>query len=639
MIFALIGHRGVGKSTLLARIAGYYRDLGRDVTTFDLDHEIATRGGRSIAQIFAESGEAHFRALEQSTLRELADSLRDAARDIYIAVGAGFSGALPQDVHAVWIRRETDAHGRIFVDRERPRLSTAAPRQEYLDRFAGREASYLARCRDVFCLREGVDGVTAHDEGTPAPAQAVERAFVMSALASDPVPVTFSVGGVISLLPDDLRKRDAASWIARRLSWPDVRFELRDDLLNDDELAQAVALIPVSRRILSFRRARRSIETRVQQAASEALWDFPLELIDEQAPQSPPILSLHERLPDESIEAAAARLEREGTRLSAGVLKFAVEARDFAELRAGFRWAMRASSRRAFLPRSPADRPGRWRWFRLLTGPLSPLSFFREGDGTSLDQPLLAEWWQIMAQGGGSGRFAAVLGDPIAHSRTPVEHAPFFARRALPVFAISMREAELEKGLEVLRELGLRYAAVTAPLKRGVAAILHARGDLSSEFESVNTLYYSETRQRFFAQNTDLAGAAALLGSLGEGQEVAVWGGGGTLAVLRAVLPRARYFSSRTGQDRAAQAGHGFRPQVVVWASGSAAEGGFPDASFAPHTVYDLSYGEDSAGREYALRCGARYVSGLQMFIVQAAAQRAFFTTAEDELEVEEDRS
>lgn len=632
MIFALIGHRGVGKSTLLTRIAGYYRDADRKVTTLDLDHEIATRAQLPVFEIFRDFGEAHFRALEQSTLRELVNSLRETSRqhDIYIAVGAGFSGELPPEVHAVWIRRETDSHGRIFVDRERPRLSNAAPRKEYLERFAAREASYRERCHDIFCLREGVDGTTA------SPAQAVERAFVMSTLAKGPLPVGFSIGGVVSLLPEDLRKRDAADWIARRLAWPDMRFELRDDLFDDDALAQAMALIPVSRRIFSFRRAKQSSETRKQQAAAEALWDFPLELLDEESPHAPPILSLHERLRDESIEAAATRLEREGTRLAAGILKFAVEVHNFAELAAGFRWAGRAPARRAFLPRSPADRPSLWRWFRLLTGPLSPLAFFREGDGTSLDQPLVAEWWQIMALGGGSGRFAAVLGDPIAHSRTPIEHAEFFAHRAMPVFAISLREAELVEGLEVLRELGLRDAAVTAPLKRGVAAILHARGDLSSEIESVNTLYYSESRQRFFAQNTDLEGATALLGTLAESRDVAVWGGGGTLPVLRAVLPHARYFSSRTGQDRDPpkdrDGDDGWQPQVVVWASGSAAEGGFPDVKFRPHTVYDLSYSEDSAGREYALRCAARYVSGLQMFVVQAAAQRAFFSAAEQDL-------
>jgi shikimate 5-dehydrogenase/shikimate kinase len=645
MIFVLIGHRGVGKTSLLARIAGYYRDCALAVTTIDLDREIEARSQRSIAAIFAESGEAHFRALEQTTLHELVAALQTKGRDedIYIALGAGFSGGLPAPVHAVWIRRETDALGRIFVDPERPRLSTASPRQEYLERFSARQKSYAARCDDVFCLREGVEAPPSH--GDHSPAHDVERAFVMSTLASAPRPLEYPVGGVLSLLPEDLQKPRFQRWMQRRRDWPDVRFELRDDLLQDDELSRALAHVPVSRRIFSFRRTQRSAAARALQAEREALWDFPLELLSEQAPPSaPPILSLHERLPNESLQDAAARLVQKGAQLSARILKFAVEVRDFAELLCGYAWAQREPARRAFLPRSPDSQPGRWRWFRLLTGALSPLAFFREGAGTSLDQPLLAEWWQLAALRGGSGRFAAVLGEPVEHSRTPVEHAPFFAQRALPVLAIPMSFAELSSGgLDVLRELGLRYAAVTAPLKRGVASILHTRGELSAEIESVNTLYYSETRQRFFAQNTDQAGAAALLAPLLSEPAVAVWGGGGTLPVLRAVLPHARYFSSRTAQERARRSDKvdknvndvNFHPTALVWASGRA--GGFPDVRFKPRTVYDLSYGEDSAGREYALRIAARYVSGLQMFVVQAAAQREFFAAAEKDFE--EDRS
>ena len=177
--------------------------------------------------------------------------------------------------------------------------------------------------------------------------------------------------------------------------------------------------------------------------------------------------------------------------------------------------------------------------------------------------------------------------------------------------------------LQLLRRL--RPAAVTAPLKRAVAELLHARGDLDATAGAVNTLYYSETTQRFYAANTDLAGAHALLSPLANAAQVAVWGGGGTLDVLREVLPQARYFSSRTGQDRAERTDIAWQPEAVVWASGSAREGSSPPADWTPREIYDLSYGEDSAGREYALCCGARYVSGLAMFFAQAEAQREFF--------------
>ena len=67
MITLLIGHRGVGKSRLLRRIAGFVPN----VPCLDLDEVIAYRQRRSPADIFAQDGEEEFRRLEHETLRDL----------------------------------------------------------------------------------------------------------------------------------------------------------------------------------------------------------------------------------------------------------------------------------------------------------------------------------------------------------------------------------------------------------------------------------------------------------------------------------------------------------------------------------------------------------------------------------------
>jgi len=60
----LIGMPGAGKTTLGRALATFY-----SVPFYDLDEEIVRREGRSIADIFAQEGEAYFREREAATLR------------------------------------------------------------------------------------------------------------------------------------------------------------------------------------------------------------------------------------------------------------------------------------------------------------------------------------------------------------------------------------------------------------------------------------------------------------------------------------------------------------------------------------------------------------------------------------------
>lgn len=75
----LTGFMGAGKSTIGALLAAR---LGWEFV--DLDAVIESRAGKTVAQIFADEGEAAFRALESETIREQAE--RD---DRVIAPGGG----------------------------------------------------------------------------------------------------------------------------------------------------------------------------------------------------------------------------------------------------------------------------------------------------------------------------------------------------------------------------------------------------------------------------------------------------------------------------------------------------------------------------------------------------------------------
>jgi len=85
---------GAGKSTVARRVAAI-----RGVAALDLDQAIEEREGRSVARIFAEDGEAHFRSLEVEVLAPLLGSgsvialgggayMTPAVRDLCAAAGA-----------------------------------------------------------------------------------------------------------------------------------------------------------------------------------------------------------------------------------------------------------------------------------------------------------------------------------------------------------------------------------------------------------------------------------------------------------------------------------------------------------------------------------------------------------------------
>lgn len=279
---------------------------------------------------------------------------------------------------------------------------------------------------------------------------------------------------------------------------------------------------------------------------------------------------------------------------------------------------------RSFLPRTPqvhlasGAALSRWCWYRQWTLPLSPLSFVRDGHGSSLDQPDLAQVLQRTHSSVDAVWFAAVLGNPVIQSRTPAEHYDFFGKRSMPVFSIPVERTEWREAIDILREMGLRAAAITAPLK------LEA-GKTLAEGSAVNTLLWSDLQGSWLTTNTDGMGLNKLLEDVNKNQSVAIWGGGGTLEVIRRQLPRAQLYSARTGEIRdAKQAAPGFAPQTLIWAAGQESLW-LPPEQWRPKAVIDLSYSEASPAREYAMTVGAKYFSGMPMFLEQARGQREFW--------------
>jgi shikimate kinase len=136
---ALVGFMGAGKSTV-GRMVARQLNLG----FVDTDDAIETRAGKTIATLFAESGEAAFRATERSVTEELA-----AGSDRVISTGGGLvcqpgnldllkSSCL---VVCLWASPET-IWSRVRHQTHRPLLQVPDPEAEIRRLLALREPWY-----------------------------------------------------------------------------------------------------------------------------------------------------------------------------------------------------------------------------------------------------------------------------------------------------------------------------------------------------------------------------------------------------------------------------------------------------------------------------------------------------------------
>ena len=239
----------------------------------------------------------------------------------------------------------------------------------------------------------------------------------------------------------------------------------------------------------------------------------------------------------------------------------------------------------------------------------------------------------------------AVIGHPVAHSKSPWIHAEF-ARQTGQDIDYARIEAPLdgfERTVEEFRAAGGRGANVTLPFKE--RAFLHCRGEVTERARVVgvvNTLVFDGAAMH--GDNTDGVGLlrdlTVNLGFAIAGRRVLLMGAGGAaqgvlppllaagplrLAIANRTPDRARALAKRYG----AAAGGGyeqFRGEVfdlLVNATSAGLSGEAPPLSgalFAPGALaYDMVYGRDTPFLALARAAGAAAHDGGGMLVEQAA--------------------
>jgi shikimate dehydrogenase len=236
----------------------------------------------------------------------------------------------------------------------------------------------------------------------------------------------------------------------------------------------------------------------------------------------------------------------------------------------------------------------------------------------------------------------AVIGNPVAHSKSPSIHAEF-ARATAQDIDYGRIEAPLEgfaQTVENFRAAGGKGLNVTLPFKDQAFSLCRQVSERARVARAVNTLVFDTG----FGDNTDGVGLIRdideNLGVRLKGRAVLLLGAGGAArgvvgALLEAGVDRllianrtvskaqdlARRFAGATGGGYDALAGERVDVIINATSAGLADEAPpVPEGLFRGTALaYDMVYGRETPFLAAARRAGARASDGLGMLVEQAA--------------------
>lgn len=253
--------------------------------------------------------------------------------------------------------------------------------------------------------------------------------------------------------------------------------------------------------------------------------------------------------------------------------------------------------------------------------------------------------------------FFGVIADPVAHSLSPHIHNAAFAAAGLNKVYLPFRvpQEHLKQFLADCPSLGVKGLSVTIPHKEEVIELLEKADDATREIGACNTLAWREGKLHGY--NTDARAAMASLDHLFGGDEnesglrgklVLLLGAGGVSRAIAYGLSRRGadvLIASRT-EGRAEELAQRFKCRSLPWNMRHSQKvdlivNGTPlgmhpnldespvDQRFLAHemSVFDTVYNpEQTLLIKQAREVGCRTITGVDMFVAQAALQYKVFT-------------
>jgi len=248
-----------------------------------------------------------------------------------------------------------------------------------------------------------------------------------------------------------------------------------------------------------------------------------------------------------------------------------------------------------------------------------------------------------------------VLGNPVAHSLSPVIHNRAFRDKHLNAVYLAFAPDDIREAVTAIRTLNIRGASVTIPFKESVMDYLDWIDPMASDIGAVNTLVNEGGVLKGF--NTDSSAAVAPLLDHGiQGKRVCIIGAGGAArAVAHGVSREGGNIiiinrSRKKGIDLAYKVNGEFVPaeeaekikaDVVINTTSLGMAPNHKILSFPGKALYpgmvvmDVVYTPlDTVLLKTAKEKKCIVIDGLSMFLAQATAQFRLWTGIEPDIEL-----